>query len=483
MRFLGMLSFCAVLLIPSFAKAQNCSVPKVLIVLDKSSSMVRNQVNNETLWHWATQALSQLVTTFDGRIDFGLMMFPAPPGQCTAGQINVDVGAGSATDIISALGVAPPYSGNYTPSHQTLDLVASYSPLQDASSQNFVIFISDGWQWCDPYDPATRFLSVNSVTALKNLGIKTAVIGFYNSVDYLGLNRMAVEGQMPRTGCDTTATFDELQTNPNLRCYQQADNFSELTAALNAIATTITAEECNGLDDNCDGQIDEGLFRSCTTACGTGIEQCVAGAWTGCTAQSVRDEVCNDFDDDCDGEVDEGCSCQRGDTRPCGLDVGACELGQQICELGIWTECREAVWPVVETCNNVDDDCDGFTDNDLYEPCSTACGSGVRICSTGTWGDCTAKSPTAETCNAVDDDCNGQIDDGSSLCPDGEACIEGQCIAENDDPDGGTGDPKGTAPDGCSCTAGTAPTPGRALPFGLLLAAAFLMALRRRAAK
>ena len=483
MRFIGMLSLCAVLMFPAFAKAQNCSVPKVLIVLDKSSSMVRNQVNNETLWHWATEALTQLVTQFDGSIDFGLMMFPSPPGMCTPGMINVDVGAGSATDIINSLGIAPPYSGNYTPSYQTMDLVASYAPLQDASSQNFVIFITDGWQWCDPYDAATRFLTVNSVTALSALGIKTAVIGFYNSVDYLALNRMAVQGTMPRTGCSTTATFDELQLDPSLRCYQQADNYAELTAALTAIATTITAETCNGLDDNCDGNIDEGLFRSCTTACGTGIEQCVAGNWTGCTAQQVNEEICNDFDDDCDGEIDEGCSCQRGETRPCGLEAGSCELGAQVCEAGVWTECRNAVWPTIETCNNVDDDCDGFTDNDLYENCSTACGSGVRICSIGAWGDCTAKSPTAETCNAVDDDCNGQVDDGTNLCPDNEQCIEGQCIGETDDPDGGTGDPKGTAPDGCSCQAGTSSSTGGSLPLGLFLAGAFLMILRRRSGK
>jgi hypothetical protein len=254
MRFFGMLSLCVFLLFPTFVKAQNCSVPKVLIVLDKSSSMVRNQVNNQTLWHWATTALTDLVTQFDGSIDFGLMMFPAPPGLCTTGMINVDVGAGSASDIVNALGIAPPYSGNYTPSYQTMDLVASYAPLRDASSQNFVIFITDGWQWCDPYDPATRFLTVNSVTALNALGIKTAVIGFYNSVDYLALNRMAVQGLLPRAGCSTTATFDELQANPTMRCYQQADNYTELTAALTAIATTITAETCNGIDDNCDGR-------------------------------------------------------------------------------------------------------------------------------------------------------------------------------------------------------------------------------------
>lgn len=478
MRKFLMIPLIALFLAPIHASAQNCSVPKVLIVLDKSSSMTRNSIDGQTLWHWASEALRQLVTTFDGRIDFGLMMFPAPPGQCTPGAVNVDVGPGNTNAIINALGDPPPYSGNYTPSYQTLDQVASYTPLQNPASNNFVIFISDGWQWCDPYDPATRFLSVNSVTNLSSLGIKTGVIGFYSSVDYLALNRMAVQGQLPKAGCNPNATFDELEADPSLRCYHQANNFSDLMAALNSIAQTITAEECNGIDDNCDGQIDEGLFRACSSACGTGIEQCVNGVWSGCTAQQPRDEVCNDFDDDCDGQIDEGCACQRGETRPCGLDAGACELGQQICENGVWSECRNAVWPTVETCNNVDDDCNGFVDDNLVEACQTACGAGARVCSGGVWGECSAKSPTAEICNAVDDDCNGTVDDGENLCPDGQTCIEGQCVNENNDnPDGGTGKGKGTAPDGCSCSAGNHASSSSLAIWGL---GALLFVFRRR---
>ena len=125
MRFLGMLAFSLVLLFPGFAKAQNCSVPKVLIVLDKSSSMVKNSIDGQTLWHWATEALEGLVTQYDGKIDFGLMMFPGTGGECTTGEINVGVGAGSAAAIIAALGAPPPTAGNWTPTYQTLDAVAS----------------------------------------------------------------------------------------------------------------------------------------------------------------------------------------------------------------------------------------------------------------------------------------------------------------------------------------------------------------------
>ncbi len=472
MKYIGMSLFCLALLFPTFARANNCSVPKVLIVLDKSSSMVRNQVNGETLWHWAEQALTNLVTTYDGRIDFGLMLFPGPGALCNAGVVNVDVGPGTASSIIDALGAPPTYNGFYTPMYQSMDQVASYMPLQDPSSQNFVIFISDGWQWCDPPDHSTRFFAVNSVTNLAALDVRTAVIGFYSSVDYLALNRMAVQGMMPlRPGCNPNASFDELRDNPSLRCYQQADNFAELSAALDSLGVSITAEICDGIDNNCNGQIDEGLFRACSTICGTGIEQCVMGEWVGCTARQPEEEICDDIDNNCNGVVDEGCACQIGDRRPCGIEVGACQTGEQVCERGVWSECRNAVWPTQEVCDGVDNDCNGFVDDNLFDPCQTACGYGVRTCVNGSWSACSAPQPTAEVCNAIDDDCNGLVDDGDDLCDDGMICVEGVCVPdpENGDPNGNGG--KATAPDGCSCHAGSAPG-RRQLP--LLLLAGFI---------
>jgi Notch-like protein len=41
-----------------------------------------------------------------------------------------------------------------------------------------------------------------------------------------------------------------------------------------------------------------------------------------CTFTSA-DEICNGLDDNCDGEVDEGCACIDGELRPCGRDEGA----------------------------------------------------------------------------------------------------------------------------------------------------------------
>ncbi len=65
-------------------------------------------------------------------------------------------------------------------------------------------------------------------------------------------------------------------------------------------------ETCDDVDENCNGSVDEGLTRGCTSACGAGTESCSRGAWAGCTAPAPRTEECNRIDDDCDGRVDDG---------------------------------------------------------------------------------------------------------------------------------------------------------------------------------
>lgn len=70
--------------------------------------------------------------------------------------------------------------------------------------------------------------------------------------------------------------------------------------------------------------------------------------------------------------------------------------------------------PQPEICNDFDDDCDGIADN-FVEPCATACGVGVTLCTHATWGACTAPQPTPETCDGTDNDCDGEVDEAAEL--------------------------------------------------------------------
>jgi GH25 family lysozyme M1 (1,4-beta-N-acetylmuramidase) len=69
-------------------------------------------------------------------------------------------------------------------------------------------------------------------------------------------------------------------------------------------------------------------------------------------------EVCDGVDNDCNGGVDESL------TRRCGSDVGECRSGVQTCRAGDWGVCDGEIGPRAETCDAKDDDCDGQTDED-----------------------------------------------------------------------------------------------------------------------
>ncbi|MCK6510923.1 hypothetical protein L6R29_13260 [Myxococcota bacterium] len=184
-------------------------------------------------------------------------------------------------------------------------------------------------------------------------------------------------------------------------------------------ARTPKPEECNGLDDDCDGQVDNAVNRACSTTCGNGTETCLNGRWGVCSAQQPKPEECNGKDDDCDGSVDNGLA-----PRDC---QAACGKGTATCQNGQWTGCSGPP-PETETCNGKDDDCDGVIDNGVTRSCQSACGPGLETCRNGQWMVCSAPRPQPEICDGRDDDCDGRIDNNAA-CPTGLQCKEGRCVA------------------------------------------------------
>ena len=166
------------------------------------------------------------------------------------------------------------------------------------------------------------------------------------------------------------------------------------------------------------------------------------GVGPGCRGQDCNDEdpgvnvgaaeVCDGKDNDCDGEVDQdptdaGLSCETG-------FAGACEAGTLVCELGSLT-CVGTRTPVAETCNLIDDDCDGSVDNEatdapvwyrdtdgdqygLNSDNVTQCTQPARYVAAGNDCDDTLStiSPTAaEICDGVDNNCDGNTDEGDAI--------------------------------------------------------------------
>ncbi|MEO7038385.1 MAG: MopE-related protein [Polyangiaceae bacterium] len=78
-------------------------------------------------------------------------------------------------------------------------------------------------------------------------------------------------------------------------------------------------EICDGKDNNCNGQIDEGV----RTICGVGwCARYADGCGTNCTPGPPRAEECDDFDDDCDGVKDNG------------TDLQLCKVAGLVCRAG-----------------------------------------------------------------------------------------------------------------------------------------------------
>jgi hypothetical protein len=207
---------------------------------------------------------------------------------------------------------------------------------------------------------------------------------------------------------------------------------------------TPKAEICNGVDDDCDGAIDDGFAQ---VTCGVGVcyrvsATCVSGQTVTCVPGTPQVEIDDGKDNNCDGQVDEGFSCLKPDGGPSATrqvyplngnpSRAPCSEGIQQCRPdGGWGPVVSARIPKPEVCNGEDDDCDGTLDNSRevqvilgYARCGVgACAiQTTTTCSGGTPRTCTPKPPAAEVCNGLDDDCNGTVDENCS-CRGGDSRV------------------------------------------------------------
>jgi hypothetical protein len=191
-----------------------------------------------------------------------------------------------------------------------------------------------------------------------------------------------------------------------------------------------------------------GTPRTCTESntYGTcyGIETCdpVEG-WVGCNAQVPAEEICNGLDDDCNALVDEGLI-DGGACENAIEGVGACP-GTYLCTGNEGYTCQAAV-PEVEACDFADNDCDGETDEDFTDEdgawtfsdhCGT-CGNvctdkfvhGVGVCGgTPTSPVCVVESCDADYIKLNDFQCVLPPDVSCQPCTKDAACYGGSCVA------------------------------------------------------
>ena len=174
---------------------------------------------------------------------------------------------------------------------------------------------------------------------------------------------------------------------------------NDSASSINPAAT----EQCNGIDDHCNFTIDEtiNMENRCmctgdeTLTCGisegecrTGTQECgvgglfylrdpvpiTRGAWNNCRSYIAPIvEICDGLDNDCDGETDEEVKTkyyQDSDNDGYGntnLYVQECSKpsGYTANNLDCNDSTDEIKPGIAETCNGIDDNCDGFTDENI----------------------------------------------------------------------------------------------------------------------
>ena len=400
--------FCSTMFYSMNQAEAVCEAPDVLIVLDRSCSM------GGAKWTSAVNAIKTITNQYKGKLRFGLATFNSSAGinyginNCIADGLNNQcvpklqtalnaTGPSGGTNLVAAMNTA------------TSHLTSIRNADSVKTRKRSVMFITDGQAGCANSQVSSLFASV---------GAKTFVIGFGSGVDANCLNNMATAGKTAQSGT---------------RKYYQADNSTELNKAMKAIADASSAEICNNLDDDCDGQIDEGIKRSCSTACGAGQQVCSRGKWGSCSALNPQPEVCDSKDNDCDGKIDEDYA-NKG--KSCSAGTGGCKkTGTYVCKSNKVVCSVVAGTPSAEVCDGKDNDCNGQVDDNLRRACSTKCGKGQQSCTNGKWDACNAPQPQTETCNDKDDDCDGQVDEGvtrecSTICGKGtETCKGGKFVS------------------------------------------------------
>ncbi|MCB0522557.1 MAG: T9SS type A sorting domain-containing protein [Saprospiraceae bacterium] len=227
----------------------------------------------------------------------------------------------------------------------------------------------------------------------------------------------------------------------------------DANGAVNPAAT----EVCNGIDDNCNGQIDESGTAQTWYADSDGdgfgdpaVSQINCSQPPGfvsnyddcddnnASANPAASEVCNGIDDNCDGQVDEGAVSLQYWSDNDHDGYGEYSLGtycvpppNSATQPGDCNDWNAAVHPgAVETCNWLDDDCDGLVDEEVqttYYVDGDGDGFGNPAISTVSCFppagfvsnnlDCNDNIPTIhpgapETCDGFDNNCNGLVDDG-----------------------------------------------------------------------
>src|SRR5690606_23305478 len=209
------------------------------------------------------------------------------------------------------------------------------------------------------------------------------------------------------------------------------------------------AEVCDGGDNVCNCAVDEGNRLQCGVVCCAiecfcvpGSLACVSGALDCVGDVGPQPEQCNNLDDDCNGVIDDGIPAMGPCTMPYDAvqfpgdrSFAPCQPGQLECDGQGNLVCVGGVGPQPELCDGINNDCDGMNGQPLIDengaapdgidgspnpfppPAASigdacgvttgACEPGSYACLNGLFACLGGEGPLVETCDCADNDCDG----------------------------------------------------------------------------
>jgi hypothetical protein len=229
------------------------------------------------------------------------------------------------------------------------------------------------------------------------------------------------------TGCEYHCAFASTTSTPGSDCDQMTCVFPP--------------EMCNGIDDNCNFTVDDppftagemigspcyapcpgGVAAGCKGECKPGMFVCAAGVRSCSGGQKPTVETCNKLDDDCNGKTDDPFTSgyDAGGKPLYDSDVNNCGMCGTVCGLqNAVNGCHGASAGATGTCYVVQ--CNSSaTGGFAYVPTLGTCG-GTSPAENGPGGlGCNYPCPVwptgPEVCDGKDNNCNGVTDEAQSAC-------------------------------------------------------------------
>jgi len=192
--------------------------PDILLIQDKSGSMndaadgsCTGNCGANSKWSQTTAALTQVLTSTDATVNWGLKFFASPNGGAcgVTNGADVAIAANNSGAINNLIGRTTP--GNSTPTRMAVGAGSAYMSTVNDANPKFLLLATDGLPNCIPTtgggtctnncQTSDMAGAVQAVTDALSAGFPTFVVGIATSSDPTSdqtLNAMAMAGGKPQ---------------------------------------------------------------------------------------------------------------------------------------------------------------------------------------------------------------------------------------------------------------------------------------------